>query len=414
MKKICSAALILCISSGSIFYQSSEAGSAAEGGDASPSENVAGPVSSDPSAGSSGPDVLHNFLNGKKFFSDGGFTEYPFIRGGASGIDSDREHEFRYMVFLSYSIPELNRREIYRELCGAADTVILYRGLPAADPGTGLFSHLRAMQNEAFSLCGSGLNIRIDPGMFKKMNIDAVPCIVAENRRGRLTKYSGASLPWHLDIHEADPASENSSEASVAESPVRYGPLYEITEKSLSESLAEQFALLDWKKIRENAAGRFLDRILGYSLPSHLSEISVSDKNLKRKVDLSITLQSDLADHEGRVIHPAGTRVDPLQFISFNRFVFVFNPDDGAEAEAVNEYIREHSVPPEVTVRIITRIGGREGWKNLGRMRSANARIYLLDQNFAKRFSVASTPSVIYQDGDEVVIEKLGIPGSGK
>ncbi len=370
-------------------------------------------------------------------------------RGGADSETPDPG--FRYMIFLSSSIPELTRLEIYRSLCGRNDAVILYRGLSVeagfhsartlnigqrereqergyvpgyeasgaenirSTSGPDLFSRLTEMQREAGAACSQGLNIRIDPRLFRYFNIDAVPFLVTADPDGGFTRYEGAAvLRRVMKPEEPGPGASapcegagSASRGKIRNSPSRYGPVYEIAEMSLTESLASRFSGLDWGKLKREAADRFFERTAGYYLPSRFSCRTENGAPAKRIIDPVMVLRRDLTDHEGRVLYPAGTRVNPLAYRAFRRYVFVFNPAIPEEIRAVEEYRRVRSVPSYMAINIVTEIRGREEWEKLGELRNSLGKIYLLRQDVAERFSLESTPSVIYQEGGDLVLESV-------
>lgn len=350
---------------------------------------------------------------------------------------------FRYMIFLSSSIPELTRLDIYRSFCGRNDAVLLYRGLSTGTgfqkgtersndehaasgseyfrrtAGSDLFSRLTEMQREAASVCSGGLNIRIEPRLFRYFGIDAVPYLVTSDPDGGYTRYAGAAVLHRVVKQEKSysgalpPDSGSASQGKIRTSPSRYGPVYEIAEMSLTEYLAARFSGLDWGRMKREAADRFFERPAGYHLPSRLSCSPEKREPAKRIIDPVMVLRRDLADHEGRVLYPAGTKVNPLSYRDFRRFVFVFNPAFPEEIRAVEEYRRVRSVPSSMAVNIITEIRGREEWEKLGALRKRLGKIFLLRQDIAERFSLESTPAVIYQEGRDLVLESVP-PAAGE
>jgi conjugal transfer pilus assembly protein TraW len=116
--------------------------------------------------------------------------------------------------------------------------------------------------------------------------------------------------------------------------------------------------------------------------------------------DPTITVQEDLKDHQGRVFHKAGTRLNPLKYVSWSNPLLLINGDD---AEQMQWALAQNDNP-----KIVLTAGSP-----IELMRQTGARLYF-DQGglIVKKFEITQVPCRISQQGDKLLIEKLTMKGN--
>ena len=199
---------------------------------------------------------------------------------------------------------------------------------------------------------------------------------------------------------------------SLRESPVAgaetdlgvIGQTYEIAEPSMLESIHSKLKTAEENgelaKIEDDMKARFIayaNRPSGVSLPR-------TKAHKVRYFDPTVRFAQSIKDHEGNVLWPAGTTVNPLDYISLSQQWIFFNADDPEQAAWAQAYVKRY---PE-QVRLILTQGAV-----LKLMETWDMRLYF-DQGgkLVKHFGIESLPSVISQDGkrlriDEVVPENV-------
>ena len=108
-----------------------------------------------------------------------------------------------------------------------------------------------------------------------------------------------------------------------------HGPLFEIAEPSLLDvihaRLAEKEAEGAVEALRdemERNPRAYIDR------PRPVQGLAKAEERHSWTVDLSITVEEDLADHKGRVFARAGTVINPLDYSRFQKRIVLFDGDD--------------------------------------------------------------------------------------
>ena len=118
------------------------------------------------------------------------------------------------------------------------------------------------------------------------------------------------------------------------------------------------------------------------------------------EVDLSITLDRDLADHRGVVFARAGTRVNPLEHSRFNqRLVFI----DGDDPDQVEFAVELASREP---VKLILTNGSPLELTEKYQM------LFYFDQGgtISARFALRVVPSVVSRADPVMLVEEIPVP----
>jgi conjugal transfer pilus assembly protein TraW len=114
-------------------------------------------------------------------------------------------------------------------------------------------------------------------------------------------------------------------------------------------------------------------------------------------VDLSVTLENDLADHNGQVFARAGTVVNPMAFSRFQKRIILFDGDDPDQvAFALSE-------GGELDTLLVLVNGDP-----LGLMREHGRRFYFdQDAVLVKRFGIQNVPAVAQRADPFMQIEEI-------
>ncbi len=169
------------------------------------------------------------------------------------------------------------------------------------------------------------------------------------------------------------------------------GPVYPIAEQDMLVTIEQRLKALEESgelaRIEEDAKARYrayVERPKGVHLPR-------AKKDRTYYVDPSLTVPYDIRDHEGRIIHPAGTTVNPLDYITLSKRLLFFDGDDPIQAEWARSVIDSDPlrVKPILTNGPI-----------MGLMKKWKLRLYF-DQRgkLAERFRIQRVPAIVSQDG---------------
>jgi len=118
--------------------------------------------------------------------------------------------------------------------------------------------------------------------------------------------------------------------------------------------------------------------------------------------DPTIVLSQDIVDHEGNVLWPAGTTVNPLDYTAMSQQWLFFNADDPEQTAWAHAYLKRHPyhVRPILTQGAVLELS--EAWQT---------RLYF-DQygKYVEKFGIKTLPALIRQEGKKLRIDEI-VPG---
>jgi len=182
-----------------------------------------------------------------------------------------------------------------------------------------------------------------------------------------------------------------------------YGALFPIHEQDVLELIVSGFVEMEKSgrldEIRQDSERHVrarVERPLGRSFPR-------AEVNRSFTIDLSITVDRDLADHQGRVFAPAGTRVNPLEYSRFSKRIVMIDGDDPDQvAFALSE-------GNELDTLIVLTNG-----PSLELMRKHGRRFWFdADGQMATKFGVQALPSVVTRADPLMRVEEIDLEGDG-
>ncbi len=179
------------------------------------------------------------------------------------------------------------------------------------------------------------------------------------------------------------------------------GPVYPIAEQDMLLTIEQRLKALEESgelaRIEKDAKARYrayVERPEGVHLPR-------AKKNRTYYVDPSLTVPYDIRDHEGRIIHPAGTTVNPLDYITLSKRLLFFDGDDPKQVKWARSVIDRDPlrVKPILTNGPVLALIKK--WK---------LRLYF-DQNGAltERFRIQRVPTMVSQEGKWLKVVEYGL-----
>lgn len=185
-----------------------------------------------------------------------------------------------------------------------------------------------------------------------------------------------------------------------------YGEVFSIREKSLLEVIQTKLQALKESGTLENhqkaITAKTKDKVIH---PDPVAGICKTTKPRSFGYDLSITVPYDLKDHQGKVFHQKGTKVNPLDTHAFKTpFLFV----DGGDSEQVAWAIKEHQLAMNNHKPKIILVKGTP----FELSKKLNLPVYF-DQSgvLVKKFGISQVPARVYQQGKLLLVEELNPTG---
>lgn len=182
------------------------------------------------------------------------------------------------------------------------------------------------------------------------------------------------------------------------------GPVYPIAEQDMLQTIEQRLTALEESgeltRIEEDAKARYqayVERPEGVRLPR-------AKQNRTYYVDPSLAVPYDIKDHQGRIIHPAGTTVNPLDYMTLSKKLLFFDGDDPVQVEWARAMVESDPVhiKPILTNGPV-----------LSLMKEWQLRLYF-DQKeiLIQRFRIQKLPATVDQDGQQLKVVEYGLNGS--
>jgi len=179
------------------------------------------------------------------------------------------------------------------------------------------------------------------------------------------------------------------------------GPVYPIAEQDMLLTIEQRLKALEESgelaRIEEDAKARYrayVERPKGVHLPR-------AKKDRTYYVDPSLTVPYDIRDHEGRLIHPAGTTVNPLDYITLSKQLLFFDGDDPKQVRWARSMFEKNPTK----IKLILTNG-----PILTLMKEWQVRLYL-DQRgqLVDQFHIEGIPAVVNQDGKRLKVREYDL-----
>jgi conjugal transfer pilus assembly protein TraW len=306
----------------------------------------------------------------------------PFAVPVVEGPDGEWDPGRRpLLVFVSSSMGEGALREALREASEDGAATVVWRGLAPGERLRDAAVRLAGLVQGVTPLPPQG----IDPPLFRRHGIEAVPAIVdpltGSELRGTLSLVRmRAMLRERETSREARPFSE------------RVGPTSPVAEPDLAEELRTRAAGLDPTEPMRRSAERWWER-------QRPVELLPAPRDRVRHHDPALYLQVDLRGPGGRVVAPAGTRVNPLEVVPFPSVVLVFDARDARQVEWARATLAaDQGGKPHVL--LAAGFDHRAGWDgHVDLVRRVGARVHLLSEALASRLGLEFVPARIEAEG---------------
>ena len=179
------------------------------------------------------------------------------------------------------------------------------------------------------------------------------------------------------------------------------GPVYPIAEQDMLLTIEQRLKALEESgelaRIEEDAKAQYrayVERPKGVHLPR-------AKKDRTYYVDPSLTVPHDIRDHEGRLIHPAGTTVNPLDYITLSKQLIFFDADDPIQLEWVRSMLEKKTTQNTLILTNGPVITLMTEWQK---------RLYF-DQGgqLTQNFGIQAVPAIVSQEGSKLYIREIGM-----
>lgn len=180
----------------------------------------------------------------------------------------------------------------------------------------------------------------------------------------------------------------------------RLGPVSPIVEQDMIEAIMQTLRAKEKSGELARLQSEAVERVKKHvEEPDAVHGLARTEKARTYYYDPSYTQATTVYDTQGRVIAAAGTRVNPLEYITLSTRMLFFDGRDPEQVKKAFTLIDRYKDGIKAVL-----VGGRP----LEMMRTHKVRIYF-DQNgtLTRRFGITHVPALVTQDGYRVRIEEM-------
>jgi len=180
----------------------------------------------------------------------------------------------------------------------------------------------------------------------------------------------------------------------------RVGPVYGIRETDFLDEIAKTVkAKVDsgeWKKLQDEARRR---ATAGLANPRPIAGIATATTRRTWLFDPSVVLSKSIPDANGRVMYPAGTRVNPLDTVSLPQPLLFFDGRDPQQITVALGLFRHYK-------GAVTPILVAGSWQKLGR--EWKRQVYFDQQGkMVQQLGIQAVPALVTQEDRALRIEEF-------
>ncbi|WP_435277354.1 TrbC family F-type conjugative pilus assembly protein (plasmid) [Psychrobium sp. nBUS_13] len=284
-------------------------------------------------------------------------------------------------IFISFSMPRTAIIEALK-VASTNNLTVIIKGFIA---NTKDIRPTLKVVNELSSAAGVEPNIGIDPIEFDRYSVSAVPTIVLKSN-GRVTKAAGLlNIEFvsnaHADIQERD---------SFFDMGV-HGPIFNVEELSIIESMKSSIKDIDWEQKKANAVKRFWSNQKQVVLPDSIT-------NEAWQIDPTVRVRKDIKNSKGLILARAGQVTNPFKKFNIKITILIINAAKNEQLQWAKHQIKSSLGAFQIHV---TGINAKAGWKDIERIRSElGAPIFKMPDEVRTKFSVKALPTKISTNND--------------
>ena len=286
-------------------------------------------------------------------------------------------------IFVSFSMPE---QQIVEALAYASEekATVVFRGI---DAGSDLGSFIKKVKSFGRRLKRAPDTV-LDPILFRKYGIDAVPAIV-EGLPGKQTKSVRGMLNF------AWLAKEEPGDHGVR------GNTHPVQEADFIEEMQRRMAQIDWKAQQEKSIQGYWQRHGDFVLLPEAGQDSV------RRFDPSIVVTQDIRLPDGTLLAEKGKKINPQQILPMRTAYVFFDATLKGQVLKAKEIGREMGAQGKPVTYITSRMDADRGWEHAKELEGEfGMPVALLTRQLAERFEIKRLPSLVKGDGDMLSINE--------
>ncbi|MDK9714519.1 MAG: type-F conjugative transfer system protein TraW [Sulfuritalea sp.] len=178
------------------------------------------------------------------------------------------------------------------------------------------------------------------------------------------------------------------------------GPTYEIAERDLIEVMKDKFRRMEKSgelaRLQESYKQRVIETV---EKPKPVHGVSTTETARTFYVDPTWTLDRNVVDEQGKLLFPAGTKVNPLDYAPLTQYLLFFDQREKAQVAFARRFIEQS----KARVKPIL-VGGEP----LKLMRQWKREVFY-DQGgvLSRKFLLKHSPAIVSQEGKRLRIDEI-------
>lgn len=178
------------------------------------------------------------------------------------------------------------------------------------------------------------------------------------------------------------------------------GKTYDIAERDLIEAMKDKLRQMEKTGELAKKQDEYKNRVMsGIEHPKPIPGIQATETANTHYYDPSIVTDKDIADATGKILYPRGTRVNPLDYIGWNKYLLFVDGRDQKQLDLTKRITAASDRP----VKLVLVAG-----EPLNLMRKWKKQVYY-DQGgiLTRRFAITRVPAMVRQEGRRLRIDEL-------
>jgi conjugal transfer pilus assembly protein TraW len=287
-------------------------------------------------------------------------------------------------IFVSMGMPTQELKAAAEE-AAATKSLLVFRGVEkGGDTGT-ITRRLYEIVKDIKPVPGTV----IDPTLFTRFNVQAVPTMIETNTDGETRTARGL------------PGFDWMSKRNAGNLGQR-GPVFGIAEPDMIEEMQRRMAEFDWEKEKQHAIDNF------WAQQKNSVSLPVAEKNSVRRIDVSIVSSQDIFHPDGRLIFKKGQTINPQTMMPMRHAYILFDATHKKQVEIAKRIGDEMLAKQKPVVYLFSRMNTEKGWAHYNQTTELmNAPLYKLNKTIVERFHIQALPSVVEGQGDSVLVREI-------
>lgn len=198
------------------------------------------------------------------------------------------------------------------------------------------------------------------------------------------------------------------AEITMANDLGKLGNTFRIEEEAFTLMMKRKLAEIDMEAAREKMQKIAIDRVEN---PVPVIGITVVTENRTFYFDPTYTLDEDAVLPCGKILHKAGTTVNPLEHMDLNRRLFFVDSREASQVEWLQEQLNNplHEQKESVEDRIILVGGSVFKLKEVLGQKHEDKVYFDQSGELTTRFGIKHSPAIAAQEGLKIRIDEINL-----